>query len=166
VCERYFLETSDTLFYGKPRPAERMVRALAALAEGLGIRAVARVFEVDPNTVQAWLSEAAAHLAAFSHSFLQEIHVTQVQFDEVCAWLSETKVEQESETQANKPLQRAPHWIWAAVDPVSKLLLAIEGGERTLEMAQRLVHHVVQLLAPVVCRSFSLMASRLMRPPY
>jgi hypothetical protein len=31
VCERYFLETSDTLFYGRPRPAERMVRALAAV---------------------------------------------------------------------------------------------------------------------------------------
>jgi hypothetical protein len=30
-----------------------LVWAIAALAEGLGIRAVARVFEVDPNTVLA-----------------------------------------------------------------------------------------------------------------
>jgi hypothetical protein len=29
--------------------------AVTALAEGLGIRAVARVFEVDPNTVLQWL---------------------------------------------------------------------------------------------------------------
>jgi len=28
-----------------------LVWAVGALAEGLGIRAVARVFEVDPNTV-------------------------------------------------------------------------------------------------------------------
>jgi hypothetical protein len=35
------------------------VWAIAALAEGLGIRAVARVFEVDPNTVLGWLVEAA-----------------------------------------------------------------------------------------------------------
>jgi hypothetical protein len=36
------------------------------LAEGLGIRAVARVFEVDPNSVLQWLVEAAEQLQAFS----------------------------------------------------------------------------------------------------
>src|SRR5262245_15321664 len=146
VCETYFLETSDTLFYGKPRPAEQMVRALAAVAEGLGIRAVARVFEVDPNTVQGWLSETAAHFAAFSHSCLHDVHVHQVQFDELCAWLSASKAEQESETETSAPSRRSPPWIWAAIDPVSKVLLALEVGERTLERAQWLVHHVVQIL--------------------
>jgi hypothetical protein len=34
------------------------------------------------------------------------------------------------------------------MDPVSKLLLAIEVGPRTLEMAQRVVHHVVGVLSP------------------
>jgi hypothetical protein len=33
---------------------EKLVWAVGALAEGLGIRAVARVFEVDPNTVLQW----------------------------------------------------------------------------------------------------------------
>jgi IS1 family transposase len=94
------------------------------------------------------VSEAAAHLAAFSHSLLHDVHVHQVQFDELCAWLSESKAERESETETSEPLRRSPHWIWAALDPVSKVLLALEGGERTLAMAQWLVHHVVQILAP------------------
>src|SRR2546430_15937617 len=34
------------------------------------------------------------------------------------------------------------------MDPESKLLLVIDVGERTLAMAQRVVHHVAQLLAP------------------
>ena len=34
------------------------------------------------------------------------------------------------------------------MDPESTLLLAIDVGERTLAMAQRVVHHVVQVLAP------------------
>src|SRR5262247_2746221 len=34
------------------------------------------------------------------------------------------------------------------MDPESKLLLAIDVGERTLAMAQRVVHHVAQVLAP------------------
>ena len=35
-----------------------------------------------------------------------------------------------------------------AIDPVTKLLLALDVGDRTLAMAQRVVHQVVQVLAP------------------
>ena len=38
--------------------------------------------------------------------------------------------------------------MWTAIDPESKLLLAIDVGERTLAMAQRVVHQVAQVLAP------------------
>jgi IS1 family transposase len=134
--------------YGKPRPAERIVRAVAAVAEGLGIRAVARVFEVDPNTVRAWLSEATDQLAAFSHHLLHDLQVNHVQFDELCAWVSESRAGQTRGAEVSEPLPRSPHWVWAAIDPVSKLLLALEVGERTLAMAQRLVHNVRQVLAP------------------
>jgi hypothetical protein len=34
------------------------------------------------------------------------------------------------------------------MDPESKVLLTIEVGDRTLAMAQRVVHHVAQVLAP------------------
>src|SRR2546427_12728440 len=43
---------------------------------------------------------------------------------------------------------RSPHWVWAAIDPVTKVLLTLEVGERTLAMAQGVVHQVVQVLAP------------------
>ena len=45
-------------------------------------------------------------------------------------------------------LSRSPHWVWGALDPVTKLLLTIDVGDRTLAMAQRVVHQVVQVLAP------------------
>jgi IS1 family transposase len=38
--------------------------------------------------------------------------------------------------------------VWTAIDPVSKLLLAIAVGPRTLEMAQCVVHQVAQRFAP------------------
>jgi hypothetical protein len=51
-CKGYFLETHGTLFHGKQAAVELVVRVLACLAEGLGIRTrAARVFEVDANTV-------------------------------------------------------------------------------------------------------------------
>jgi len=35
--------------------------------------------------------------------------------------------------------------VWVAIDPVTKLLLAIDVGDRTLAMAQRVVHQVTQM---------------------
>src|SRR2546428_3386771 len=91
ACERYFLETHGTPFHGKRVAPEKLAWAVGALAEALGIRAVARVFEVDPNTVLAWLVAVAEHAAAFSRHCLHDVHVTQVQLDELFALLSAVK---------------------------------------------------------------------------
>jgi IS1 family transposase len=147
-CEGYFQETHGTPLHGKRVASEKLVWAVGALAEGLGIRAVARVFEVDPNTVLAWLVEVAEHAAAFSQYFLHDVRVTQVQLDELFALLSAVKAGEVSEGEALQRLARSPHWVWGAIDPITKLLLTIDVGDRTLAMAQRVVHQVVQVLAP------------------
>ena len=147
-CKTYFLETHGTPLHGKRVAPEVLVWAVGAVAEGLGIRAVARVFAVDPTTVLHWLTEVADHAAAFSRYFLHDVHVTQVQLDELFALLSAVKAGEVSEGEALSRLSRSPHWVWVALDPVTKLVLAIEGGARTLAMAQCLVHQVAQVLAP------------------
>jgi IS1 family transposase/transposase-like protein len=147
-CRGYFLETLGTPFRAKQVAPDKLVWAIAALAEGLGIRAVARVFEVDPNTVLGWLVEAADHLEAFSRYFLRDVDVAQVQMDELFALLSAVKDGEVTEGEAIKRLSRSPHWVWVAMDPVCKLILAVDVGDRTLAMAQRLVHQVTQALAP------------------
>jgi len=125
-----------------------IVHVIGCLAEGLGIRGTARVFEVDPNTVLGWLVEAAEQLRAFSQHFLHDVRVTQVQLDELYALLRAVKDGEVSEAEALARLSRSPHWVWTAIDPVTKLLLTIDIGDRTLAMAQRVVHQVVQVLAP------------------
>jgi len=134
--------------HGKRVAPEKLVWAVGALAEGLGIRAVARVFEVDPNTVLQWLVEVAEHAAAFSRYFLHDVRVTQVQLDELFALLSAVQTGEVSEAEAITRLSRSPHWVWAAIDPVTKLLLTINVGDRTLTMAQSVVHQIIQVLAP------------------
>jgi IS1 family transposase len=148
VCRGYFLESLGTLFYGKRASVDLIVRVLACLAEGLGIRGTARVFEVDPNTVLAWLVEAAEQLHAFSRHVLHDVHVRQVQLDELFALLSAVKAGAVSKAEAIERLERLPRWVWVAMDPESKLVLAIDIGERTLAMAQHVVHQVAQVLAP------------------
>jgi IS1 family transposase len=148
ACHRYFLETLGTLFHGKRASVELIVRVIACLAEGLGIRGTARVFEVDPNTVLQWLVEAAEQLRAFSRHVLHDVRVRQVQLDELFALLSAVKDGEVSEAEAIERLERMSQWVWVAMDPESKLLLAIDVGHRTLAMAQRVVHQVAQVLAP------------------
>jgi IS1 family transposase len=148
ACQGYFPEHHGTIFHGKQVAVELIVRVLACLAEGLGIRATARVFEVDPNTVLRWLVEAAEQLQAFTSYFLCDVHVKQLQLDELYAVIRALKVGEISAANALERLEPSRPWVWTAIDPVSKLLLVIEAGPRTLAMAQRVVHHVVGVLAP------------------
>jgi hypothetical protein len=121
---------------------------VGALAAGWGIRAVARVVAVDPTTVLVWLVEVADHAAAFSQYCLHAGRVTQGQLDALFALLSAVKTGEVSAAEAVERLSRSPHWVWTAIDPVTKLLLTVDAGARTLAMAQRVVHQGVQGLAP------------------
>jgi IS1 family transposase len=147
-CLGYFPEHHGTIFHGKQAAVELIVRVLACLAEGLGLRATARVFEVDANTVLHWLVAAAEQLRAFSRYFLCDVHVEQLQLDALYAVLRDVKAGEISEDEAIKRLEGSPSWVWTAMDPKSTLLVVIDVGTRTLAMAQRVVHQVVQVLAP------------------
>ena len=116
-CDSYFLETHGTIFHGKQAAVELIVRVVACLAEGLGIRATARVFEVAPTTVLQWLGEAAEQLRAFSASFLCNLHLEQLQLDEVYAVLRARKAGEISDEEAIQRLERSPSWGWTAMDP-------------------------------------------------
>ena len=147
-CKGYFLETHGTIFHGKQASVERIVHVLACLAEGLGIRATARVFEVDANTVLQWLVEAAEQLRAFSAYFLCDLHLEQGQLDALYAVLRALKAGEINDDEAIRRLERSPYWVWTAMDPTSKLLVVVDVGCRTLAMAQRVVHQVSRVLAP------------------
>jgi hypothetical protein len=143
-----FQETHGTPWPGKRVALDVRVWAVGARAEGLGSRAVARVLAVDPHTVLAWWVEVAEQAVAFSPYVLHEVRVTQVPLDELLALRSAVNAGAVSAAAAIQRLSRAPHWVWAAIDPVTKLRLTVDVGERTLAMAHRVVHQVVQGLAP------------------
>jgi hypothetical protein len=75
--------THGTSCHGQRASVDLMVRVIACLAAGLGMRAPARVFEVDPKTVRPWWVEAAEQLQACSAFLLCDVHVTPRQLDEL-----------------------------------------------------------------------------------
>jgi hypothetical protein len=142
-CHGYFLETHGTLLHGTRLSVELIVRVLACLAEGWGIRGTARVFEVDPNTVLQWLVAAAEQLQVLTSSFLCGVHVTPRQLDVWYAVRRGVKEGEISEANALHRLEPSRPWVWTASEPVSQWVRAIEVGPRTLAMAQHVVHQVV-----------------------
>jgi IS1 family transposase len=120
-----------------------LLLVLAALVEGMGIRAAGRVFGLDPNTVESWLVGAAKQLTVFAAHIMVELELEQVQLDEIFASLAhllETGVEFGA-------LSESSSWLWTAMDPVSKLLLVMVVGDRSLAVAQAVVHQVKRRLA-------------------
>jgi hypothetical protein len=89
--------------------------------------------------------EAAEQLRAFARSLLCDGHVEQWQLDELYVVLRALKAGEIGEGEAIQRLGRSPSWGWTAMAPESKLLLVIDVGTRTREMAQRIVHQVAQV---------------------
>jgi transposase-like protein/IS1 family transposase len=157
VCGKYFQETTGTVFYRSQVEAKEIYRAIGSLCEGQGIRKVGRVFEVDKDEVLGWLMAASAHSEAVSRYMLHDLHLSRVQMDELYALLSAMKKaaeeEEENERQAGKK-KRRHCWLWSGIDAESKLMLGVAVGDRSLAMAQRLVHKIVAVLAPGVVPMF------------
>jgi hypothetical protein len=142
------LETDGTIFHGQPAAVELIVRVLACLAEGLGMRATARVFAVGAHTVLHWLVHAAEQRRAFSAHFLCDVHVEQVQLDALYAVLRELQAGAMRDDEAIAQRERSPYWGWTAMEPQRTLLLVVDVGTRPLAMAQRVLHQVARGLAP------------------
>jgi IS1 family transposase len=115
---------------------------LTSLAEGVGIRKTARIFDLDPNTVNTWLHQAAEHMEAVSYHLIYNLHLEQVQVDELWALLGTQDIDEEQQK------KRAKRWVWVGTDVVSKLWLATVIGDRSQVCAQLLIHAIVVLLAP------------------
>ena len=62
-----------TIFYRKKSPPETIWRVLTALAEGVPIESVARIFSLSSDTVLDWLKEAAQQMDAISNYLLHDL---------------------------------------------------------------------------------------------
>jgi hypothetical protein len=92
------------------------------MCEGVSPRKVARGFEMDKDAVLGWLVEAAKHSGAVIAYTVHNLDLTQVQMDELYALLSGMRERGE----------RQSCWVWAAMDSLTKLWMAVEVGDRSL----------------------------------
>jgi len=153
VCEKPFSETAGTPFYRLKTPKEIVCHALNELAEGSGVRSVARTNHVDKDTVLGWLKLAGQHCRRVSEFTMQGLELAQVQLDEL--WTFVRKKEKKLSEWEKEHTEYGDNWIWIAFDPIHKLILAALIGDRTEEEAVGLLNRLRDRLAEGVLPLFT-----------
>jgi IS1 family transposase len=117
--------------------------AIRALAEGNSLRSTARIVQIDKDTACDWLDRAAQHCRKVLLYLWQDLPVTACQLDELWSFVH-TK---ESHLAMAKRVCETygDAWIWMALAPVWRLVLAFVVGKRTQESANLLLHRVAHV---------------------
>ena len=124
------------------------MRGLACVAEGLGLRATARGFAVDPQTVRHGLGEAAAPRRAFSCSLVCAVHGPPGPRDALSAVRRAVKDGERREAEARPRRARSPQGVWTVLAPVTQRRRASDGGPRPRALAPGVGPQVARRLAP------------------
>ena len=151
ICGKRFSETAGTPFHHLKTPQETVLHAYKDLAEGLGVRATARVNGVDKDTVLRWVKRAGQHCQQVSEYMLQGLELTQAQMDEL--WTFVRKKQRQLSEWEKEHTEYGDNWIWIVFDPVHKLVPAVLVGKRTEEEAKGLLEQLKERLAEGVLPS-------------
>lgn len=81
ACGKTFTETKGTFFYRLRSPREKVLQALAMVAEQGGIRATGRAMGVDKDTIQRWVDRAGRHIKEVSAYLIVDCHLSEAQLD-------------------------------------------------------------------------------------
>ena len=103
---------------------------------------------VTEETILEWLRRAAEKAAEINQHLLREVKVTQVQLDELWAFiLRKHSAEAAADGESTQESTDGRQWVWVSFAPEFRLVLATYVGPRTLQSALQLI----QMTAAVVC---------------
>jgi transposase-like protein len=127
--EIYEPEEHDTIPI--ENPLGMVEKILWLLALGVDSSALEEVFGVREITSRSWLSRSGEQGRKLHNRMLVELELVHVQLDEL--WGNVKKSGQEM-------------WVWTASDARTKLLVVLQVGGRTQEMAYGVVHELTHRL--------------------
>jgi transposase-like protein len=91
TCNRRFSARQGTIFYNLKTDEEKVLMALAMLAERNSARATARILGTNEDTVLEWLAKAAQHASEVSDLLVRKLKVSQAQLDEMWSFVGKKR---------------------------------------------------------------------------
>jgi IS1 family transposase len=129
ACKKKFTVRRDTVLYRLRTHSEKVVHALALLAEGVDVSTLARVMGIGEGTLRTWLTRAGQHAEKLHSKFFQELIFRHIQLDEL--WVNVRHTTEQM-------------WLWVAMEATTKVIPVLRLGPRTLDMAMDVTHELFQ----------------------
>ena len=139
-CGRRISLSYGTAYYELETDASIFDLAVRALAEGNSIQSTARIVQVDKDTISDWLNRAAQQCRWVMLYLWHNLHVSECQLDELWSFVH-TK-EQNLFNAQSWCESYGDAWVWVALAPEWRLVLAFVVGKRTQEEADLLLQRV------------------------
>ena len=92
TCGKRFAATQASALFGLHLSAEKIRQIIHHAAEGVGVRATARLLELDKDTVNRVILRAGEHCAAVLSGLLVSLELTEAQLDELWTFVKKRKV--------------------------------------------------------------------------
>jgi IS1 family transposase len=126
-------------------PLQTRIIILNMLVEGSSMRSISRITGVSINTVTKLLVDAGKACAAFHDTTVVNVSAKEVQCDEI--WSFCYAKDKNVATAKAAPEGAGDVWTWTAIDRDSKMILAIEVGDRSAETARQFMFNLAGRLA-------------------
>lgn len=92
TCGKRFAATRASALFGMHLPAETIRQIIHHAAEGVGVRATARLLGLDKDTVNRVILRAGEHCARVLSSLLQSLELHETQLDELWTFVKKRDV--------------------------------------------------------------------------
>jgi len=87
TCKKRFSETKCTAFFGTKYSSKTIAQIIKATAEGNGVRATARIMELDKDAVNRVILKVGEHCEQVLDNLLVQLGVTEIQMDELWSFI-------------------------------------------------------------------------------
>ena len=92
TCGKRFAATHASAMFGLHLSAETIRQIIHHAAEGVGVRATARLLAMDKDTVNRVILRAGEHCAHVLSGLLTSLELTEVQLDELWSFVKKRKI--------------------------------------------------------------------------
>ena len=92
TCGKRFASTRATAFFGLHLSEEKIGQIIHHAAEGVGVRATARLLGLDKDTVNRVILRAGEHCQLVLWSLLRSLKLKETQLDELWAFVKKRKI--------------------------------------------------------------------------
>ena len=121
------------------------VRVIAALVEGMSIRATVRMTGVAKNTIVKLLADLGEACQRYHDEHVRNLKTKRVQSDEIWSFVGAKQKNVAADKQ--KEFGRGDVWTWTAIDADSKLIICWHLGRRDVGHAKEFMFDLADRLA-------------------